>query len=167
MLIALLAGGALAVLTGLAIAKTFTLTVARNATVAGKTEAIAVVAHGRPVYTLSGETARHLKCTKANQCLSFWFPVTVKSRKSKPTAAPGIKGKLGKIRRNGVFQVTLSGHPLYTFKFDSKADVATGEGIKSFGGVWHVVKASRQASKTTSTGTTMSTPTSTYPYPVY
>src|SRR6516165_7882420 len=97
MLIALLAGGALAVLTGLAIAG---------------------VAHGRPVYTLSGETARHLKCTKANQCLSFWFPVTVKSRKSKPTAAPGIKGKLGKIRRNGVFQVTLSGHPLYTFKFD-------------------------------------------------
>jgi hypothetical protein len=73
--------------------------------------------------------------------LKFWFPVTVSSAK-KLTAAPGVKGKLGVWHRNGFFQATLRGRPLYTFIGDSKKAVATGEGIKSFGGTWHLIKTS-------------------------
>ena len=55
-------------------AKTFTLQVAKDATVmntAGKTstENIAVNPHGRAVYLLSGDKKSHPECTKANGCL--------------------------------------------------------------------------------------------------
>src|SRR5438270_9910579 len=84
--IVVLAGFATAALVGVAIAKTFTLQVAKNASVtnqAGTTKAenIVVTAGGRAVYLLTGDRARHPKCTKANGCFSFWPPVTVSSTK--------------------------------------------------------------------------------------
>jgi predicted lipoprotein with Yx(FWY)xxD motif len=33
----------------------------------------------------------------------------------------------------------LNGHPLYRFGGDRSKGQANGEGIKSYGGVWHVV----------------------------
>jgi len=165
-------GFALAAVAGLAVAKSFTLGTAKNVSVKGKTESIVVNGRGVTVYDLSGETTRHVLCTMANGCLSFWFPVKVASGKAKLSKGPGVRGKLGTWHRNGFFQVTLGGHPLYTFKLDNnKKGSATGEGIVSFGGTWHVLRASA-ASKATNTTTTSSTTSMTstsstpsYPYP--
>ena len=170
--IAALAGLASAALVGLAVAKTLTLQVANGASVTNRsgttrTEGIVINAKGRAVYTLSGDTTRHPKCTKANHCFSFWPPVTVSSAKSLSKAA-GVKGKLGTFKRNGLTQVTLGGHPLYTYAGDHKRANATGEGITAFGGTWHVVKDASSGQGSSSTGPAMSTPTTTTsPYPGY
>ncbi len=166
--VAALAGLASAALVGIAVAKTLTLGVAKGAKVTNqsgstKTEGIVVNSKGRAVYTLSGDTTKHPKCTKANGCFSFWPPVTVKSAKGMSKAA-SVKGKLGTFKRNGIIQVTLGGHPLYTFANDHQRNNATGEGVNGFNGIWHVVKdPSGGGQSTSSTGTTMSTPTSPYP----
>lgn len=162
--VAAVAGFAAAALVGVAIAKTFTLQVAKsgkvtNQTGSTKTESIVTNSHGMAVYTLSGDSASHPKCTKANGCFGFWPPVKVSSA-TKLSKAPGIKGKLGVWRRDGFLQVTLAGHPLYTFASDSQRAHATGEGLNSFGGTWHVVKAAGSTSAG-STTSTMSAPTTT------
>ena len=152
-----------AAIAGMAAAKVLTLSIARNASVVSgattKHEPIVVNAHGHAVYELSPETIHHPLCTLANGCLSFWPPVTVASAKAKPTAGPGVKGKLGIWHRDGMFQVTLGGHPLYTFVRDTTRDVAHGEGIKGFGGTWHVIAGSPAAagSKHGTTATTTAT----------
>jgi predicted lipoprotein with Yx(FWY)xxD motif len=141
---------------GLALAKSRTvLKTADNATL---NKAIVVDARGLTVYTLSGEGAYHLKCKKAGGCFANWPPLTVASAKTKLKAGPGVKGKLRILRRSGIFQVTLDGHPLYRFVGDGgKKGKATGEGITAFGGTWHVVPAS-SVSTTTSTTMTSTTP---------
>jgi predicted lipoprotein with Yx(FWY)xxD motif len=171
--VAALAGLASAAMVGLAVAKTLTLQVAKGASVTDqsgsmKTEAIVINTKGRAVYTLSGDTTKHPKCTKANICFQFWPPVTVSSSKGLSKAA-GVKGKLGVFKRNGIMQVTLGGHPLYTFANDHKKANATGEGLVAFGGTWHVVKDPSAGSSTGNTGSTSSTPTMTptNPYPGY
>jgi predicted lipoprotein with Yx(FWY)xxD motif len=169
--VAALAGLAFAALVGFAVAKALTLHVAKgasvtNASMVTKTENIVVNSKGRAVYTLSGDTTSHPKCTKANGCFSFWPPVTVSSARGL-TKAAGIKGKLGTFKRNGMTQVTLGGHPLYMFSNDHKRNTATGEGINGFRGIWHVVKGAAGGSSQSSTTTTTTSSTTTSPYPGY
>jgi predicted lipoprotein with Yx(FWY)xxD motif len=167
-----LGGLATAALVGLAIAKTFTLQVAKHASVTNQAgartaENIAVTGSGRAVYALSGDSARHPKCTKSNGCFSFWPPVKVSSAK-KLSKASGIRGKLGVWHRNGFLQVTLAGHPLYRYAGDTHKHSATGEGIRTFGGTWHVIKAAGGTSGgTTSTTRTTTTTTTKCLYPPY
>jgi predicted lipoprotein with Yx(FWY)xxD motif len=170
--VVLLTGSLLVALVAVAVAKSFVLQIAKTAKVTNQSgstarENIVVTPRGHAVYTLSGDSKRHPKCTKSNQCFSFWPPVTVSSSKkmSKPA---GIKGKLGVWRRNGLRQLTLAGHPLYRFATDTSRDHATGEGIKTFGGTWHVIETKGSATRsmpapptTTTTTTTSSTTTST------
>lgn len=160
-----------AALVGVAFARAFTLKVAKSAKVTNqsgvsKRQNIAVTSRGFAVYTLSGDSKSHPKCTKRNGCFTFWPPVTVSSAKKLGKTA-GIKGKLGVWRRRGFLQVTLSGHPLYRYAADTHARSATGEGLRSFGGTWHVVKAAGSAggSGTTSTPTTTTTTTPSCAYP--
>lgn len=170
--VAVLAGFASAALVGLAVAKTLTLQVAKAASVTNavsgvtQTENIVINGKGRAVYMLSGDTTKHPKCTKANGCFSFWPPVTVSSAKSLSKAA-GVKGRLGTFKRSGITQVTLNGHPLYTFSNDHKKNNATGEGVNGFNGIWHVVKgagaSTGSSSNSTPTSSTSTTPTSPYP----
>lgn len=176
LVLALVAVGAAAgaVLAGMALAKSFVLQVANDAKVtntkgAVSHENIVVAARGRAVYTLSGDSRGHPKCTQANSCFQFWPPVKVAST-GKLNGARGVKGKIGVWRRNGFIQLTLGGHPLYTYAGDSRSHVATGEGIKGFGGTWHVVKASpahsgNNPTTSTPTMTTTTTTTTTSPYP--
>src|SRR5258708_30362472 len=142
LLLAALAGFSVPVVAGIAAAKTNTLALATgkvtNQSGTSSQEKIAVDSHGSAVYTLSGDSAAHPKCTAANQCFSFWPPVKVQSAKNL-SKAPGIKGKLGVLHRRGFLQLTLSGHPLYKFSGDKHRDAAVGEGIHGFGGGWHVV----------------------------
>lgn len=159
------AGLALAAIAGVAIAKSFTLKVAKNVHVTNtptksfrvkpvdKRESVAVGAKGYAVYTFQGETTHHIICKKTSNaktnCWGFWPPVTVKSTKGL-TAQTGIKGKLGTFKNHGLTQVTLGGKPLYYFSPDLKSHnkkMATGDELKTFGSIWHVVKA---AGKSTS-----------------
>ena len=106
---------------------------------AGKAGGTKIVANkrGRTLYVLTPETAKHLLCVSS--CLQFWVPLaTTKTAKLK--AGTGVKGKLGRLSRGGGrYQVTLRGLPVYTYIGDSSSGVATGEGLKSFGGTWHAV----------------------------
>ncbi len=138
-LAALIAAGALAA--AALGASAFTLKVFRHATVtnqASKTTHPNVVTNGKGmvVYTLTGDSRTHPQCTSSS-CMKFWPPVTVKSAK-RLTRASGVKGKLGTWKHKGFIQVTIDGHPLYTFFADRRRGTATGEGIRSFGGTWHV-----------------------------
>jgi predicted lipoprotein with Yx(FWY)xxD motif len=159
-------GIVVAALVGVAVARTFTLNIARHATVrnfnTGKTvtENIVVTSRGLAVYDLTGDSQRHPECTKRNGCFGFWPPVTVSSPR-RLSKAPGITGKLGTWHRNGFFQVTLAGHPLYRFFQDTREHHATGEAIRSFGGVWHVIKPTTTKPVTTTTTTTSSSSSST------
>jgi predicted lipoprotein with Yx(FWY)xxD motif len=164
MLVTAVGGLTIVALTGLALASSRpTLGTAKNSTI-GKT--IAVDSRGLTVYELRPETTHHLLCTKANGCFGFWPPVTVASAKTKLKSPAGLTGKLGILHRNGLFQLTLAGRPLYRFSEDhSKRGSANGQGIKGFGGIWHTVVAASTSKgatpTTTSPSTTMSTPTTT------
>jgi len=120
---------------------------------------VVVNPQGRTLYELTPETTRHLLC-KSRECLANWPPLLVKSAKTKLKAGSGVQGKLGVFRRsNGTFQVTLRGLPVYRYSGDSARGQANGEGIESFGGIWHAVAASSSSapSKPSMPGTT-STP---------
>jgi predicted lipoprotein with Yx(FWY)xxD motif len=162
--VACLAGAGI---TGLALAKTNpTLGTARNSTLG---ETIVVDSHGLTVYELSPETIHHLLCTKAKGCFTFWPPVTVRSARTKLTAS-GVKGKLGILHRNGFFQLTLGGRPLYHYVGDgSKRGRATGQGLRTFGGRWHVITASdpQPTPPPAMSNTTTTTTTTTPSYPGY
>jgi predicted lipoprotein with Yx(FWY)xxD motif len=104
-------------------------------------ETIAADTHGHTLYALHPETTHHLLC-KSRTCLQAWPPLTVHSANVKLSAGHGVEGHLGLLRRGaGIWQVTLGGSPLYRFSGDSGRDEANGEGIMSFGGTWHAVKA--------------------------
>jgi predicted lipoprotein with Yx(FWY)xxD motif len=124
----------LLVLAGLAVATTSTVGVG-SAEVRGHKEPVAVNSRGVTVYELAPESAHHLVCT-SSACLAVWPPVKASG---KLTKAAGVSGTLGTVKRHGFTQVTLNGHPLYTFTEDNgRRGKAEGEGINNFGGVWHV-----------------------------
>jgi predicted lipoprotein with Yx(FWY)xxD motif len=100
-----------------------------------KAHQLIVNSKGLAVYLLTGDSPSHPLC-KGN-CLTYWPAVTTTS--SKPTLGSGIKGKIGVWKHNKINQVTLNGHPLYTFAQDSKG-AALGQGLKSFGGIWEVMQ---------------------------
>jgi predicted lipoprotein with Yx(FWY)xxD motif len=132
------------------VASTATFAVAASTTtvgtagvkVGGKSRTVVGDSSGATLYTLSGERVDHLKCVSST-CFGFWPPYKV-SATAKLTKAKGISGTLSKLHRiNGKFyQVVLNGQPLYRFAPDKgKKGSASGEGIQSFGGTWHVVPA--------------------------
>jgi predicted lipoprotein with Yx(FWY)xxD motif len=172
-------------LASIAVAKSFTLKVTKNVHVTNTPtkafavkpvnthEAVAVGPSGFPVYTFQGETTHHIICKKttssSTNCWAFWPPVSP-SGSGAPSKAPGIKGKLGTFKNHGVTQLTLNGQPLYYFTPDIQGKnkhQATGDELKTFGSIWHIVKASGgqgQSSQTAPMQTT-STGTSPNPYP--
>jgi predicted lipoprotein with Yx(FWY)xxD motif len=158
--LAAMAGFALALVAGIALAKSYTVQAAKSS-VAGKTETIVVNSHGFAVYWLSGDSASHPKCNTSS-CHHFWPPLKVGSAKAL-SKAPGVKGKLGTWRHNGLLQLTLAGHPLYLFSGDKRKHSAGGDGIQSFGGTWHVivVSAGRASGSSTGAASTNSTGTTT------
>jgi predicted lipoprotein with Yx(FWY)xxD motif len=131
-------------------------------------EQVLVNSEGRTLYALSPETTSHLLC-KSGECLKFWPPVTVASRKTKLKAGPGVRGRLGLLRRsNGMLQVTFQGLPLYRYAGDHAKGEANGQGIESFGGTWHVVSTSSDHSQApTTSAPAASTPRSVGPSGVY
>ncbi len=132
----LIAAAGLLAVAAFAVAKSSTVGVG-TATVKGHAESVAVNSRGVTVYELAPESTHHLVCTSA-ACLSVWPPVKANGKETKSLA---VRGRLGSVKRNGLTQVTLNGHPIYTFVQDGgRRGRATGEGINNFGGVWHVFR---------------------------
>jgi predicted lipoprotein with Yx(FWY)xxD motif len=109
------------------------------------TESVAVGPAGYPVYTFQGETTQHIICQKTSSaksnCWGFWPPVKVSPRTDIGMQS-GIGGKLGTFSNHGVLQLTLNGQPLYYFTPDlasKNTTQATGDEIKTFGSIWHIV----------------------------
>jgi predicted lipoprotein with Yx(FWY)xxD motif len=100
---------------------------------------------GYPVYTFQRETSQHIICQKTasakTNCWAFWPPVAV-SASNRTSKQSGIGGRLGSFTNHGVRQLTLNDQPLYYFTPDlasKKTTQATGDEIKTFGSIWHVV----------------------------
>lgn len=108
---------------------------------------VLVDAKGKTLYTLTN-AGQAVPCT--GQCATFWPPLLVKTG-STPKGGRGVTG-LGTVP--GGQQVTEKALPLYRFAGDAKAGQASGEGVSSFGGIWHVVKAAGTGSSTSPTPTT-------------
>jgi predicted lipoprotein with Yx(FWY)xxD motif len=98
-----------------------------------------VTSSGRAVYLLTGDSATHALCASSG-CLTNWPAVT--SSAKKPTLGSGIKGKLAVWNHGKIHQLTLNGHPLYTFAADASANSAKGQGIKASGHTWELLTAS-------------------------
>ncbi len=137
---ALAAALAITAMSAVAIAATSTTLSTGKATVKEKAKTVVVDTQGLTLYTLSGESIKHLKCV-TTACFKAWPPDKV-SATAKPTKPAGVSGTIGRLHRikGKFYQVTLNGHPLYTFIGDGgKKGLAEGEGITAFGGTWHVV----------------------------
>lgn len=125
-------------------------------TSAGK---VLVNSAGRTIYVFATDTVGTSNCTGG--CVTAWPPVIV-TAKAMPKAA-GVSAKLGTIKRaDGALQLTVNGYPVYTYKGDSAAGQANGQGVDA-GGLWWVVgpngawvkteKKSTSGSGSTGTGT--------------
>lgn len=105
--------------------------------VSGKARKVLVDGAGKPVYVLTGDSTTHPKCTNRT-CLSVWPAVTTGARK--PVLGRGVRGRIRVWRHDHIAQITLNGHPLYTYYGDSPG-ASSGEGLKSFGGTWELLTA--------------------------
>jgi predicted lipoprotein with Yx(FWY)xxD motif len=97
---------------------------------------ILVDGRGRTVYVFANDKANVSSCDGA--CAADWPPVPAPS--SLPASLPGVKGKIGMTARSdGSHQLTVAGHPVYTFSGDSAAGQTKGQGVTLNGGLWTVV----------------------------
>ena len=110
---------------------------------------------GRTLYHFTLDTNGKSACT--GTCASLWTPVTVPAGTTQVVAGSGVgNSNLGTITRSdGSLQVTFKGMPLYTYTGDTKAGMASGQGV---GGTWFIVTTSAQAA---GAGTSSSTTTTT------
>ena len=110
---------------------------------------ILVDGRGRTVYVFANDKMNVSTCDGA--CVADW-PAVVAPAKL-PTSEPGVTGALGTITRSdGTRQVTVAGHPLYTFSGDSAAGQTKGQGITLNGGLWTVVSPAGAAEKNAAGG---------------
>lgn len=91
---------------------------------------------GQVLYAYTDDSPTASACN-ADWCLVDWPPL---QSPGSPTAVPGITAPLAVIRgAGGTSQVTLGGHPLYTFAGDLRPGDSRGEGI---GSDWYLVSPS-------------------------
>jgi hypothetical protein len=50
-----------------------------------------------------------------------------------------VTGTVGVVARGSNDQITVGGHPVYTYSGDGGQAQTHGEGISSFGGTWYAV----------------------------
>jgi predicted lipoprotein with Yx(FWY)xxD motif len=111
---------------------------------------ILVDGQGRTLYTLTNN-GKAVACT-STACTAIWPPLLLPSGQNSVTAGPGVSN-VATVSANGGQQVTFNGTPLYRFSGDASAGSANGDGINSFGGIWHVVKVGGGTSGATGGGT--------------
>ena len=110
--------------------------VVKTASVSGTT--VLTNSQGFVLYWFAPDTSTSSKCN--GSCTAFWPPM------KGPVTGSGIKGTFGTITRSdGSKQATFNGHPLYTYKGDTKPHEAAGNGLNINGGLWHEVTTSGSA----------------------
>jgi predicted lipoprotein with Yx(FWY)xxD motif len=96
---------------------------------------ILVDGKGRTVYEFANDKDGLSTCTGA--CAANWPFVPAPA--SLPTSLPGVTGQLGTTAHSGgARQLTVAGHPVYTFSGDSAPGQTNGQGITLDGGLWTV-----------------------------
>jgi predicted lipoprotein with Yx(FWY)xxD motif len=99
---------------------------------------ILVDARGKTLYLFEKDKNARSSCYGA--CAANWPPYLTTAR---PKAGAGARASLLATtkRKNGTLQVTYRRHPLYRFKFDTKAGSTKGQDVHAFGGDWYAVTA--------------------------
>jgi predicted lipoprotein with Yx(FWY)xxD motif len=93
----------------------------------------------RTVYLFEGDKGAASACT--GECAQVWPPVTTTG--SPKAQGSAVAADLGTITRSdGTTQVTYKGHPLYLYAKDMDTSDSYGQGIKSFGADWYMLKPS-------------------------
>jgi predicted lipoprotein with Yx(FWY)xxD motif len=97
---------------------------------------ILVDGQGRTLYTLTNN-GKAVACSGA--CAAVWPPALLPSGQNSVTAGSGVSN-VSTVSANGGQELAYNGLALYRFSGDASAGAANGDGINSFGGIWHVVK---------------------------
>ncbi len=105
-----------------------------SVTVGGTQEMVLTTPAGLTLYYLTSDVATAPKCTAA--CLGFWPPLLSTGT---PVGMAGMSGTLTVVQNANGSQVAYNGHLLYAFAKDKAMGDVNGEGVKAFGGTWHVV----------------------------
>lgn len=142
-----LATAALVITAGFAAASTSATSVGVGQSKLGR---ILVDGHGRSLYLFERDSRGKSSCYGG--CAGEWPPLLASG---KAHAKPGIKSAaLGRTkRRDGRWQVTYKGHPLYTFSGDTARGQINGEGLDDFGGWWYLISPAGVKIVGTTTGT--------------
>jgi predicted lipoprotein with Yx(FWY)xxD motif len=97
---------------------------------------ILVDGKGRTVYDFANDTGTTSTCNGG--CAENWHPVAAPD--TLPSSVPDVTGALGSTTRDdGSEQLTVAGHPVYTFEGDKAPGQTNGNGITLDGGLWTVV----------------------------
>jgi predicted lipoprotein with Yx(FWY)xxD motif len=92
---------------------------------------------GRTLYVFANDTGTKSTCNGA--CAANWPPVPASSP---PATVTGVSAQLGSTTRDdGSQQLTVAGHPVYTYEGDSAPGQTHGNGITLNGGRWTAVSA--------------------------
>jgi predicted lipoprotein with Yx(FWY)xxD motif len=97
---------------------------------------ILVDSQGRTLYTLTNNNAA-VPCTGA--CLTIWPPALLLA--GQQPSGSGVNN-VSTVSASSGQQVTYKGLPLYRFSGDVTSGATNGDGLNTFGGIWHVVKTS-------------------------
>jgi predicted lipoprotein with Yx(FWY)xxD motif len=117
-------------------------------TAKGPLGTILVDGKGMTIYLFAPDKAGKSVCN--GSCATYWPPVPAPA--TMPSSLPGVTGMLGTTTRDdGSSQLTVAGHPLYTYAGDQKPGQAKGQNQDINGGLWTVVAADG-SSVTTSAG---------------
>jgi len=101
--------------------------------------AILVNSSGYTLYAFGPDRRNQDVCVRIPQCLNLWPAVTTRAR---PRAGKGVNSRLlGTIKLGRSLQVTYAGHPLYTYKYDTRPGQISNVNINQFGGPWPAVNA--------------------------
>jgi predicted lipoprotein with Yx(FWY)xxD motif len=119
-----------------------------------KLGALLVDNNGMTLYTLTKD-GHPVACT--GQCATFWPPLLLPANVITPMGAHGVTG-LGVVSMNGGTQVTEHGAPLHRYSGDNAAGDTNGEGINSFGGIWHVARTTAATPAAATTPNTTASP---------
>jgi predicted lipoprotein with Yx(FWY)xxD motif len=95
--------------------------------------------HGYVLYAFTHDRRNGSTCSGA--CAKAWPPYVVRSR---PRAGAGVTARrLGAVRRrDGSFQATYGGRPLYYYVGDRKPGQILCQNVLEYDGYWRVVRPS-------------------------
>jgi len=107
-------------------------------TAKGTLGTILVDGRGMTIYQFAPDKPGRSTCY--GSCATYWPPVMAPA--TLPASVPGVTGKLGTTtRKDGSSQLTVAGHPLYTYVGDSAPGQTKGQNLDDSGGLWTVLSA--------------------------